>query len=369
MDATASSDEIKAFALKKGDVIITKDSEDPSDIGIPSLVINDMPGVVCGYHLTIIRSSDFDTARILHRIFESHPTKAHFFIEAPGITRYGLGQDAIGNVPINLPPSEARKSIADRIEREVIRIDALISKKTRFLEILKEKRQTLITHAITKGTDPNTPMKDSDNTWTSKVPQHWKSIKFCRIARVTEGLVDPRNEPYCSMVLIAPNHIESSTGKLINLETALQQNAESGKYICRKGNVIYSKIRPALAKVTIAPCDGLCSADMYPLECTNLATEKWLYYLMLSKPFTAWAILESDRVAMPKINRESLSELQVLLPPKVEQIQIAEYIDAAIPRIDALATKTQRSIELLKERRSAFITAAVTGQIDIRNAL
>lgn len=366
MLATASEVEIEQFTLKKGDLIITKDSEDPSDIGIPALVVEDAPGVVCGYHLTLIRSVELATARLLHRVLQSTPTHAYFYIESPGITRYGLGQDVIGDLRVCMPPENEIVRIADCIDRETKRIDSLITKKTRFIELLKEKRQALITHAVTKGLDPNVKMRDSGDDWIKEIPVTWKSMKFGRIARVTEGLVDPRDEPYRSMVLIAPNHIESGTGRLIQLETAAEQNAESGKYQCRAGNVVYSKIRPALAKVVIAPCDGLCSADMYPLDCTELVEPEWLFYLMLSTSFTAWAILESDRVAMPKINRESLFELGVHVPPKDEQRRVVAFISANVLKSDALLSKTQLSIDLLKERRSAFITAAVTGQIDLR---
>ena len=108
MQATASPAEIEQFTLKKGDVIITKDSEDPSDIGIPALVAEELPGVVCGYHLTMIRGADFVTARLLHRAIQSRPTQAHFFVEAPGITRYGLSQDAIGDLPLCIPPEDER---------------------------------------------------------------------------------------------------------------------------------------------------------------------------------------------------------------------------------------------------------------------
>ena len=161
MQATASAAEIEQFSLSKGDVIITKDSEDPSDIGIPSLVKDDVPGVICGYHLTMIRGADFDTSRLLHRILQSNPTQAHFFVEAPGITRYGLSQDAIGDLPFNLPPENERNGIANAVDRETTRIDALITKKTRFIELLKEKRQALITHAVTKGLDPSVQIKNS----------------------------------------------------------------------------------------------------------------------------------------------------------------------------------------------------------------
>lgn len=153
MQATASAAEIEQFSLKKGDVLITKDSEDPSDIGIPSFVAEEMPGVVCGYHLTMIRGDDFDTARLLHRILQSHPTQAHFFVEAPGITRYGLSQDAIGDLCCCLPPKMERCQIADHLDRETTRIDALIAKTQRSIDLLKERRSTFITAAVTGQID------------------------------------------------------------------------------------------------------------------------------------------------------------------------------------------------------------------------
>jgi len=285
----------------------------------------------------------------------------------------GLSYPAINaSELINLkttPPSLSEQArIASILDRETARIDALIAKKTRFIELLKEKRQALITHAVTKGLDPNVKMKDSGVEWIGEVPEHWVAIKFNHVARVTEGLVDPKAHPYREMVLIAPNHIESGTGKILGLETAVFQNAESGKYTCKKGAVIYSKIRPALAKVAIAPCDCLCSADMYPMDCTDRTYPEWLFYLMLSPPFTSWAILESDRVAMPKINRESLADLRVFLPPMDEQLAAVAWLKAQVEKLEIVSLKTQHSIDLLKERRAAFITAAVTGQIDLRES-
>lgn len=274
--------------------------------------------------------------------------------------------DHVGSIPMPLPPPAEQSAIAAALDRETARIDALIAKKTRFIELLKEKRQALITHAVTKGLDPNVKMKDSGVEWIGEVPEHWTLMKFGRVARVTEGLVDPRLEPYRAMPLFAPNHIESSTGRLLAVESAAEQYAESGKYLCKAGCVVYSKIRPALSKVIIAPTDGLCSADMYPLTCTEKAEAQWLFYLMLSQAFTAWAVLESDRVAMPKINRESLADLVVAVPPTAEQQKIASAIEARLPRVDTVIEKVNASITLLKERRSALITAAVTGQIDLR---
>ena len=300
--------------------------------------------------------------------------KSSLFIQALRLTSNFIrdGQDLnfghVRKLRLPKPPHAEQAAIADYLDRAISRTDALISKKIRFIELLREKRQALITHAVTRGLDAAAPMKDSGVEWLGEVPVHWSVVKFGRIARVTEGLVDPRIEPYLSMLLIAPNHVESGTGRLISLETAEDQNAESGKYYCREGSIIYSKIRPALAKAVLAPRECLCSADMYPLNCADEISPKWLLNLLLSQAFTSWALLESDRVAMPKINRESLYELIVAVPPLSEQLAITAEINARLPRIDALIATTERSIDLLREHRTALITAAVTGKIDLRDA-
>ena len=299
---------------------------------------------------------------------KADPAQQQILLAGNTSTQANIGMDRLASVGIPLPPIGEQHQLTQAIEQENTRIDALITKKSRFIELLKEKRQALITHAVTKGLDPNVKMRDSGVEWIGEVPEHWVAIKFNHVARVTEGLVDPKAHPYREMVLIAPNHIESGTGKILGLETAVFQNAESGKYTCKKGAVIYSKIRPALAKVAIAPCDCLCSADMYPMDCTDRTYPEWLFYLMLSPPFTSWAILESDRVAMPKINRESLADLRVFLPPMDEQLAAVAWLKAQVEKLEIVSLKTQHSIDLLKERRAAFITAAVTGQIDLRES-
>ncbi|MGS4916310.1 restriction endonuclease subunit S [Mameliella alba] len=171
-------------------------------------------------------------------------------------------------------------------------------------------------------------------------------------------------EPYASMPLIAPNHIESGTGRILEIESARDQGAISGKYQYEKGAVLYSKIRPALAKVAVAPEAGLCSADMYPLDGGSYFAPTFLAYVLLHPGFTAWAVLESDRVAMPKINREKLNERRLPLPPLPEQRAIAGFLDRETAKIDALVEEQRRLIALLKEKRQAVISHAVTKGLD-----
>jgi type I restriction enzyme, S subunit len=268
-----------------------------------------------------------------------------------------------------IPPLDEQKAISSFLDVETSKIDGLVSEQRRLIELLKEKRQAVISHAVTKGLNPNAPMKPSGIQWLGDVPQHWEVKAFQRCVSVAEGQVDPKQTEFSEMVLIAPNHIQSGTGQLLDLENADEQGAISGKYFCKAGNVIYSKIRPALRKVCIAPEDCLCSADMYPLHAHSGLTNEFLFRWILTEQFSAFAVLESDRVAMPKINRESLKQVKFALPPIDEQRQICEHIASQTIGFDRLVAEAERAIELLQERRTALISAAVTGKIDVRGVL
>lgn len=381
MEATASESEIKQFALKKGDLIITKDSEDPADIGIPSIVVDDLQGVVCGYHLTLIRTPDLGTARFLHRVLQSHPTKAHFFIEAPGITRYGLGQDAIGNVPICLPPISFRQVIADWIDRETARIDALIAKKSRFIELLKEKRQALITHAVTKGVDSNVQMKDSGVEWIGKVPAHWKVLTLRRvISHIEQGW-----SPECSSW-------PAETGKWGVLKAGCVNN---GQYRYSENKALPAHLEP---KPEYEVCDGdilmsrangspefvgsvalirgtkeklMLSDKIFRIRLEPTALPEFFVYALNSKllRFQIENALSGGNGLASNLPQSTLLDFVMCLPPVNEQQRLVEKLQKMLERLDLLALKTQRSIDLLKEHRAALITAAVTGKIDLRESV
>src|SRR5690606_16586010 len=267
--------------------------------------------------------------------------------------------ETFGRLYAAIPPKKEQTQIARFLDHETARIDALIEEQQRLIELLKEKRQAVISHAVTKGLDPTVPMKDSGVEWLGEVPAHWDVLNFNLLVYIAEGQVNPRVQPYSEMLLIAPNHVESGTGRLIHTETAEEQGADSGKYVCQKGDVIYSKIRPALRKVCLAPEACLCSADMYPMRGVSGLDNEYLFWFILSEPFSAFALLESDRVAMPKINRESLGGLKLARPPLEEQKAISEFLVGVTLRIDALIDEANTGVGLLNERRSALISAAV----------
>lgn len=281
--------------------------------------------------------------------------------------RQTIGFNDIGNSYFCMPRLEEQLTIAAFLDHETARIDRLIAQQQRLIELLKEKRQAVISHAVTKGLNPDAPMKDSDIEWLGQVPEHWPTLKFNHCASIRNGQVDPTISPYNDHILIAPNHIESGTGRILYMQTAEEQGADSGKYICKKGEVIYSKIRPALVKVCLSPENHvICSADMYPICGRNGLENDFLLWFLLSDNFTRFAVNQADRVAMPKINRDSLSESRIPVPPKKEQVEIVSFLNRKTGMLDTLIEKSVKAIALMQERRTALISAAVTGKIDLR---
>lgn len=153
MAATASTDQIAKFTLRAGDTIITKDSETADDIAIGAHVPADLPGVVCGYHLSMIRPLADTNGAFVKRLFDSTYVRSCVAVRANGLTRVGLGQYEIDNLELPFPPPEEQQSIAAFLDRETGKIDALVAEQENLIALLKEKRQAVISHAVTGKID------------------------------------------------------------------------------------------------------------------------------------------------------------------------------------------------------------------------
>ena len=285
-----------------------------------------------------------------------------------GITIMHIYSGQLKYLWLFLPPLPEQAAIVRYLDYVDRRIRRYVTAKRKLIALLEEERQAVVNRAVTCGLNPNVRLKPSGVEWLGDVPEHWEIDRFSRQISIAEGQVDPTVEPYASMPLIAPNHLEARTGRLLNQETASEQGAISSKYLCRAGDVIYSKIRPALAKVVVAPTDCLCSADMYPLSPRHSLQANYLFWLLLSKAFTAWSVLESDRVAMPKINRSTLNSYHLPIPPVSEQAAIVRHLDEAVTNICTATDSARRQIELVQEYRTRLIADVVTGKLDVREA-
>lgn len=206
--------------------------------------------------------------------------------------------------------------------------------------------------------------KDSGVDWLKQIPAHWDVVPLRYYCNIPKGQVDPRTEDYRGRVLVAPNHVEQDTGRIRELETAHEQGASSGKYPVEPGDLIYSKIRPELNKVCLAKGEWLCSADMYPIKIRKGYDAHYLKYLMLSQAFKHLMVNDSMRVAMPKVNRDTLNAARILHPPFDEQRAIAAFLDRETERIDALIEKKEQLIDLLEEKRTTLISRVVTKGLD-----
>lgn len=190
------------------------------------------------------------------------------------------------------------------------------------------------------------------------IPEEWMLERFGDVVKVRSGQVNPTEPNYNDLVLIAPNHIEKETGRLLFTETANQQHATSGKYYCEKGDVIYSKIRPYLKKVIVTNRECLCSADMYPLY-SNFIDNRYLMMLLLSNRFTSYASSVSARTGIPKINRADLSAFKVVYPPLPEQQKIATILSAWDKAIDKLSDL----IDAKEEQKKGLMQRMLTGKV------
>ncbi len=356
-------EESPEIRLKEGDVLLAKDG---STLGIANVIRSLPRPATVNSSIAVITSKESLKSVFLYHLLTGSGIQQLIQQKKGGMGVPHLFQADLVKFSIPLPPIAEQLALATFLDQETAKIDALIAEQQRLIELLQEKRQAVISHAVTKGLNPDARMKDSGVEWLGEVPEHWVVCNFQRFVQIAEGQVDPKQSPFTDMPLIAPNHIQSGTGHLLDLETAAQQGAESGKYICNEGDVIYSKIRPSLRKACIAPCACLTSADMYPLRAHGRLSSEFLFRFLLSEPFSALAIVESERVAMPKINRDSLKSVALAIPPMSEQEDICQFIRVRSTTFDALIVEAQEAIVLLSERRSALISAAVTGQIDVR---
>lgn len=249
--------------VKPGDLVVNKMKAWQGSMGVSA-----HDGIVSPAYITCTTKADSVRPAYLHYLLRSSPLIGVYNSLSYGVRvgQWDMHYEDFKQIPIPLPPKDEQDRIVAFLDQKTAEIDAAIAKKERLIELLNEQKHVLINRAITCGLNPAVPLRDSGFPWIGFIPTHWNILRFKYCSSIKSGQVDPRREPYASMPLIAPNHIESGTGKLLQIETAREQGADSGKYQLNAGDLVYSKIRPALRKACISPVAGLCSADMYVLR-------------------------------------------------------------------------------------------------------
>lgn len=375
MDATASEEQIAKFTLMAGDTVFTKDSESADDIGVAAYVPSDLPGIVCGYHLSIARPIAGTSGAYVKWLFDAHYTKARFAVLANGLTRVGLNQYSVDNVELPWPPFDEQVAIASFLDRETAKIDALIAEQEKLLALLAEKRQATISHAVTRGLDPNAPMKDSGIPWLGSVPAHWDVRSISSLCtKITNGYVGPTRDiltdegvRYLQSLHIKRNVIRFDPPYYVRP----QWSEEHRKSILETGDVLVVQTgdigQVAVVTDEFAGCN--CHALIIIAPFRTQLDGRWLSWVLNSE-YGIHCLLSIQTGALhPHLNCGNVKSVCIPLPPLAEQTQIVELIDGLVNEFGALIENAEDAIALLRERRSALIAAAVTGQIDVRSAV
>ena len=226
---------------------------------------------------------------------------------------------------------------------------------------IRAEKVRLIKEKKIKKSKPLPEITDEEKPFD--IPDSWEWVRFGDVADIASNLVNPHD--YQEYQQIGPDLIEKETGRLLGKRTVKENHVRSGNHLFHEGQILYSKIRPALKKAVIAPYDGLCSADMYPIN--TWIDKQYLLFLMLSDCFTIQTQSKANRVKMPKINQDGLVNIIIPLPPLVEQHRIVAKIEELQPDIDAY-DKAQTEIRTIEQRfpeamKKSLLQYAIEGKL------
>ena len=369
MAGSVTDEEYKRFGLKEGQVIVTKDSESWDDIAVPAFVPKDMPGIVCGYHLAIISSNDkYLVGAYLSWLARSEALNDQFKLFARGVTRFGLSHHALKNALILLPSTQEQEAIAKFLDEKTAHIDALIEKKQRLLELLAEKRAAIITNAVTKGIDPEAPMKDSGIDWLGQIPEHWLVSPLKHVASYNDEVLPENTPPDFEFNYVDISSVKYGKG-IVNRETIIFEEAPSrARRIIQKGDTIISTVRTYLKSIATVENDEenlIASTGFVVFRPNDVLLKEYFGHLAASSSFVGQIVAMSVGVSYPATNAYDIAQLRVPIPPVDEQKEIESHINAHLSKIDAASAKVKEVIDHLQEYRSALITEAVTGKIKV----
>jgi len=280
----------------------------------------------------------------------------------------GLSVEAVSRLVVPYPPHEEQKAIGAFLDRETAKIDVLIAEQEKLLTLLAEKRQATISHAVTRGLNPDAPMKDSGVTWVGEVPKHWKIVRLGTLFREVN---EPGHEDLPVLSVSIHDGVSDKELDESELDRKVSRSDDKSKYkAVQPGDLTYNMMRAWQGGFGSVAVQGMVSPAYVVARPTSEFITSHVEMLLR----TPKAVLEMKRHSRGitdfrlRLYWEEFKTIQVALPPKDEQSEIGAFIDAEVIKLDELQSAAEATITLLKERRSALIAAAVTGQIDVRNA-
>lgn len=274
--------------------------------------------------------------------------------------RTTLTNSQFGAVKIPLPPLKEQIAIANYLDKQSKKIKHFIQKKQAFIELLKEQRQAVISKAVTKGINPDVTVKDSGIEWLGDIPEHWKlrKLKYCVSLNANPIPSDTEGKQYLKIAL---ENIDNWTGKFVETETP---DFEGQGNFFKKGDVLFNKLRPYLAKAYVAKEEGFSVGELLVLTPdSKYFTSEYLFQRFMTFDFIEVVNSSTYGAKMPRASWSFIGNLKLPIPPKEEQPKIIAQIKTETAKIDQAIAKAEKEIELIKEYREAMIAEAVLGKL------
>lgn len=286
----------------------------------------------------------------------------------------------IANCYFYLPTNIEQKKIGDFLDNETAKIDTLIAKQEKLIELLKEKRQAVISHAVTKGLNLNAPMKDSGVEWLEEVPEHWKVAPIKRIIH----LMEQGKSPECENISATSEQWGVLKTSCVNngifhsqQNKALPEHIKPHiQYQVKAGDVLMSRASGSInliGSVALVPNDVqenlLLSDKIFRIHLTKDCDSRF-FTLLMATPYMRTLIeraISGAEGMANNITKTAILDFVSAIPPLKEQVELVDYLTQKIQVFDSLVVKASQAIEVMQERRTALISAAVTGKIDVRN--
>lgn len=293
-----------------------------------------------------------------------HLAKSRLFIDLLQMCVTGIreGQNIdyskLKNHFIPVPPREEQDKIVRYLDWKLAKINKLIRAKKKQIALLNEQKQVIIHNAVTKGVDPNVPMKDSGIEWIGQIPQEWVVNRLKTQISLSTSKKNRDNEFYIGM-----ENIQSWTGMYVS---TTEIDSEGICNIFENNNILFGKLRPYLAKVYLTENNGVCSSEFLVLKNFN-GILRYMFYVLLSYKFIDLVNSSTYGAKMPRANWGFIGNCSIPIPSLEEQNKIASYLDDKCYKIENLKAKIQNEIELLYEYRTRLISDVVTGKVDVRD--
>ena len=344
--------------LRNGDILICSRNGSRHLIGKNICIDERTEGETFGAFMMIFRSANW---RFLYQFFKSPIFKSQsgLFLTA---TINQLTSGTLNNFYIAIPKSlEEQTQITNYLNLKTEQLDSLIAKKEQLISLLQEERTAMINQAVTKGLNPNAPMKDSGIEWLGEIPAHWvvKKLKYAC------SLISEKTKEKPDYVLALEN-IQSWSNEIIG--NPFENKMEGDSNLFQTNDILFNKLRPYLAKVVKATRNGGCVGELLVLRPENELSPDFLYQRLSSEMIITIVDGSTYGTKMPRASWDKfISNIEIGIPPLEEQIQIASYIGSKLNDIKSIILKYKSEIDLLKEYKTALISEVVTGKIDVRD--